>query len=506
MCKRSDLSLASIVLALLLGGKSAGQSLVLDPSFGTDGVMTYEHLAGSFATDVNAGPSGEIRVAGYAWDMGYDFFTAGVNDNGSLATAFGGGWFTLGVGTLDDGAATVVIQPDGRSILGGYTQVIDNELALVRLMPDGSLDPSFGANGTVITPFGPFDDACTSLLLEPDGKIIAGGYAKQGAWARLAVARYLPDGTLDPSFAGSGFTIVDSLGGVVDMTRQPDGKLIVLSYYFPGIYGNFCLVRLNADGSPDSTFGTNGVVLGTLAEPFGFAASTVDLAQDGRVIICGDITTGGHNFMTARFTDTGVLDTTFNYTGWASLNIQGYDEVFGASVRENGSIVLAGNTWDGSSTATHHLALVQYDPDGGLDSTFGTNGILFTDLPGGESGTCMTIDGSDRVVCVANTDSAGTGLYAVLRYAANGVGFAPAAAAQAASFVYPNPTTSALYIHIAQQTGGYLELVDVLGQPVTRLKGRITNLDVSTLPPGTFTVRSFDATGSVLGSARFIKQ
>lgn len=506
MWKRSDLSAASIVLALLSGGKTVGQSLVLDPSFGTDGVMTYDHLAGSFATGVNTGPSGDIRIAGYAWDSGYDFFAAGVNDNGSLATAFGGGWLTLGIGTLDDGGATVAVQPDGRTILGGYTQMIDNELALVRLMPDGSLDPAFGTNGTVITPLGAFDDACSTLLLEPDGRIIAGGYAKQGAWARLAVARYLPDGTLDPSFAGNGFTIVDSLGGVVDMTRQPDGKLVVLSSYFPGIYGNFCLVRLNADGSPDGTFGTNGVVLGTLAEPFGFGATTVDLDPDGRVVICGDITTGGHNFMTARFTDTGVLDTTFNHTGWASLNIQGYDEVSGAGVRESGRILLAGNTWDGSSPATHHLALVQYDTDGSLDSTFGTNGILFTDLPGGESGTCMTIDGSHRVVCVANTDSAGTGLYAVLRYAENSVGFAPGPTVKEASFVYPNPATSVLFLHIGQKPGGYLELVDVLGRPVARPRGGISNVDVSTLSPGTYTVRSFDATGVVLGSARFIKQ
>ena len=214
---------------------------ILDASFGDGGTVAtdFGHDMRDIAYDVAIQPDGKIVAVGYAQneDYGYDFALARYLPDGSLDGSFGtSGTVTTDFGYDDsDEASAVVILPDGKIVVAGYTRKAygDDDFALARYLPDGSLDVSFGTSGMVTTDFG-FErsDEVSAVVIQPDGKIVAVGYAQNESYDDdFALARYLPDGTLDASFGESGIVLTD-FGGkkterAYDATIQPDGKIVV---------------------------------------------------------------------------------------------------------------------------------------------------------------------------------------------------------------------------------------------------------------------------------------
>ena len=119
----------------------------------------------------------------------------------------------------------------GRATNGSFFQ---RGFALARLNNDGTLDPTFGANGRVLTLFGSQNAEALGVAIDPVGRIVASGSSgstatRDGAGRDFAFARYLPNGTLDPSFGTTGTTSLDFYGGgdeAADLTIQPDGKIV----------------------------------------------------------------------------------------------------------------------------------------------------------------------------------------------------------------------------------------------------------------------------------------
>jgi uncharacterized delta-60 repeat protein len=185
----------------------------------------------------------------------------------------------------------LALQPDGKLLAAGTSYSADagrNVFALARFNADGTFDATFGTGGRVLTPVDTAGDAgndqATALALAADGSIVlAGGTGTYPA--NFAAARYRPDGTLDPTF-GSGGTVVTDLGGddkAAAVAIQPDGKIVLAGHYD---YDDFAVVRANADGSLDTAFGTEGLV----RTPFGRAmdvAYAVALQPDGQIIAGG---------------------------------------------------------------------------------------------------------------------------------------------------------------------------------------------------------------------------
>src|SRR5207237_273499 len=127
----------------------------------------------------------------------------------------------------------------------------------------GGLDSTFGTGGKVGTPIGSIDDEASALVVQPDGKLVAAGYSDRGGNTTFALARYNAAGSLDTSF-GTGGKVTTAIGSTDDkaiaLVLQPDGKLVAAGYSKGGSNIAFALARYNADGSLDASFGTAGKV------------------------------------------------------------------------------------------------------------------------------------------------------------------------------------------------------------------------------------------------------
>jgi uncharacterized delta-60 repeat protein len=236
----------------------------LDTSFGGDGTVTARF--GAVAALV-AQPDGKLVVAGTSADD--DFALARFNPNGSLDTSFGvGGKVTTVFGSEASVASTLVLQPDGKLVAGGRTDGDSPEFALARYNPNGSLDTSFGTGGKVTTALGPEDDEIWALVLQPDGKLVAAGQSTDGSNEYFALARYEPNGTLDTGFnhTGTVTTKIRSGGnGATALVPQRDGKLVAAGLTFKGtqqdrLSADFALGRYIPNGSLDASFGRGGEV------------------------------------------------------------------------------------------------------------------------------------------------------------------------------------------------------------------------------------------------------
>lgn len=204
----------------------------LDLSFGTNGfVITNIGGTDDASTSAVLQPDGKIIVAGWTNVSGiYDFIVVRYNTNGSIDTTFGNnGIATANAGGDDEGAFSVVLQPDGKIVTGGYSNASGNyDFVVIRFNNNGSVDTSFGTDGIAITSLDNLNDTGRSVVLQPDGKIVLAGYIDTEF--DIGIVRYTTNGSLDTSFGISGIVITD-LGGTIDavysVVIQPDGKIVV---------------------------------------------------------------------------------------------------------------------------------------------------------------------------------------------------------------------------------------------------------------------------------------
>jgi uncharacterized delta-60 repeat protein len=246
-------------------------------------------------------------------------------------------------------ANAVAVQPDGKILAAGATFVggVGNEWALARYNGDGSLDASFGTGGLVITDIAP---EIIDLALQPDGKIVAGGRGS----GNFALARYNPDGSLDTSF-GTGGKVATDWGGddaIFSVALQPDGKIVAAGDSLSST-ADFVLARYSLDGSLDSSFGTGGKVI-TDFGGVGGRANAVVLQPDGKIVAAG-ISVHAANpatFALARYNVDGSLDSSFGIGGKVTTSFGGaFGDVANALVLQpDGKIVAAGTdeatSWD----------------------------------------------------------------------------------------------------------------------------------------------------------------
>src|SRR5919197_1391561 len=230
----------ALVLGLALPALAAAGDL--DPTFGKGGkVTTFVGPTPGEANAVAIQSDGKIVTAGGTDVDGNqsDFVLTRYNPDGSLDASFSGdGIVTTSFTPTDDHAFDVAIQTDGKIVAAGYSgsgtaNFNDTKLTLARYNTDGTLDPTFGSAGTVRTSVGPCDDYGSAVVVQSDGKIVASGssfFSTNCDNATFTVARYNPDGTLDPSFGNAGTTTTDFTAGAEFTSaqrRHTPGKNIV---------------------------------------------------------------------------------------------------------------------------------------------------------------------------------------------------------------------------------------------------------------------------------------
>lgn len=301
---------------------------------------------------------------------------------GAVDTSFNGGAQLTSVGDGEDYAFAAAVQDDGKVVTVGRTATVagGTDIAIVRHGRDGTLDTSFGNGGKVITAIAPGRgaDEARAVLVQPDGKIVVGGYTDAtGTDKDFLVVRYHSDGTLDTSFGDGGKRVTnigDGTDQVYALARQPDGKIVAAgSAAFSQSTGqDFALIRYNADGSLDAGFGVGGKVT-TAINSFGsneliYAIVLQPVGGETRIVAVG----GEGTFIAARYTSTGMLDPEFGDGGKVRALFQ---SVIGSAesvtLTGDNKIVIAGHIG-------HEFSLVQLNVDGSLDTAFGTEGRVVT--------------------------------------------------------------------------------------------------------------------------------
>jgi uncharacterized delta-60 repeat protein len=345
----------------------------LDPSFGSGGIVRTPEFPDEVAA-LTLGSDGSIVIAGYECCAFVKvFILARYLGDGSLDPSFGdGGVVRTPVSSPSSHRGepyALALLPDGRIAAGGLSEVGDPltmVFTLAQYLNDGSLDPSFGTGGIVQTPIGAGSSGILALALQSDGSLVAGGFSVITDHYAFGLARYLGDGSLDPSFGTAGIVQTDvgpsGLTTVHSLALQPDGAIVAggNSGSFDGEV--FTLTRYFSDGTLDLSFGASGIV----QTPIGDSAiiSSIALQPDGSIVAGGG---SGAQFLTpkgftlARYLGDGSLDPSFGLGGIVVTPIDQYAHLYSLALQPDGKIVAAGD--DGSIGNYVNLARYIGAPD-----------------------------------------------------------------------------------------------------------------------------------------------
>jgi uncharacterized delta-60 repeat protein len=294
----------------------------------------------------------------------------------------------------------LVLQSCGTLVVAGTVSLASGGpegFGLVRYTADGAVDPTFGTSGRTTTAIG---DAAYAFAAarRADGKTLVGGATSVGGTWSLALARYSPEGNLDPSF-GTGGVVVTALpdGGFIDgLTVQPNGSILVSGGTLASLRTWF-LARYEGNGALDGSFGTGGLVMTGLSADGGYALA---VQSNGSIV-------GTNGSVLARFDELGAADSSFGVGGivaepfGSSVSAQ----VFDVKVLSDGSILAAGGA--NGTDSIRRLAAAHFSSSGEVDAGFGSAGAVITDLGGHTDSVAwaLTIDSIGRILAVGQAGS-----------------------------------------------------------------------------------------------------
>lgn len=344
----------------------------LDNSFSGDGIVTFNSLANdnNYVWDIALQPDGSVLTTGEYYDGSrFVLDVTRITPTGLVDLNFNGdGHANPVVGTGGDTGRAVLVQPDGRILVAGETRSAGGtDMLVIRLLPDGSLDPSFGAGGIRTLAIGTGTDSVYDAELLPDGTIVGAGQAADVGGDDMFAIRLLANGNFDPAFDSDGLRVVSVAGGndgARSVARQADGKLLLGGFAFNGTDNDFAAVRLTSTGAPDATFGSSG----TMTTPVAIAAGSetayeIAIGPDGRTALAGSA--AGRDFAVVMLQGTSVADYAPG-TNWASGSA-----TFGACLRAlTGASVAAGWNVDPDANCTANDS----DPWHAIAPTTGTFG------------------------------------------------------------------------------------------------------------------------------------
>lgn len=293
----------------------------------------------------------------------------------------------------------------------------------------GSLDITFGNGGKVQTAAGVGFGNGSSVVIQSDGKIVVAGQKFNGSNWDFALVRYNSNGTLDDTFGSGGQVTTPNSSGDLgfSVAIQTNGKIVLAGYTANN--SNFTLIRYNIDGSLDNTFGSGGIVITSIVSWSNYEIS-VSIQTDGKILVAGSSlqncpTSCNSDFTLFRFDSTGTLDNTFGnggivYTDFGNQFYDATDRGFSVTVQSDGKILEAG--WTDSAIPSSDFALVRYNNDGTLDTTFGTGGKVTTNF-GSATGAVicsLAIQTDGRILGAGYSGFGGVGHFALARYNSDG--------------------------------------------------------------------------------------
>jgi uncharacterized delta-60 repeat protein len=411
---------AAVLVPTGVAGAAPGD---LDASFGGDGIVTTRIDGGQDSAEaLVVQGDGKLVAAGSAFRV---VAVTRYNEDGSLDPSFGGdGIVTTYIGFDDEGGvgSALALQEDGKLVVAGRHLIAPGDrFAFVRYNRDGSLDRSFGSDGVVSIPIFPRHAGAEAVVQQADGKLVAAGWARSAPEADddvFALVRVNPDGSPDTSF-GAGGIVLTSIGrqAVANaLVVQDDGRLVAAGWSRAGSRpSDFALVRYDRDGRLDTSFGGDGKVT-TPIRGGADAAEALVLQEDGRLVAAGWARrtrdeASNADFAIARYRDDGSLDSGFGGDGKVTTPLgTGNDFAYGLALQENGMLVAAG-------ASRRLFAVVRYRPSGQLDQSFGEGGKVTTAIgPARDVARAAAIQPNGRIVAAGSTEQGPQRDFALARY------------------------------------------------------------------------------------------
>lgn len=384
----------------------------IDTSFGGGTLVTAGGQTDDYVNGLAVQADGKPVIVGhgvFSAITGTDFMLVRHLRDGGLDPSFGTGGkvsTAFNNGGASDEAQAVAVQPDGKILVAGTSDqgATGYDFALARYNADGTLDATFGTNGRVTTSFGNGADKAYALLLQPDGKIVVGGDTSQGANGKdFALARYNANGTPDATFGTAGKVITpigangasESVYGLALQTVGDLPRIVAV-----GGEGDFIAAAYRADGTLDASFGTGGVVKGLFGTIVGAARSVV-VTPANNLVLAGH---RDHDFAAVRLLPTGSLDATFGTAGRAVfvLSADNWDEATSLVLQADGKLLLGGWIYTGNGSSADTV-LLRLNADGSRDATFGPGGARITAVAAGtrtDQGRALALQPDDRVPTV----------------------------------------------------------------------------------------------------------
>jgi uncharacterized delta-60 repeat protein len=397
-----------VLTALNTAPAEAARPGALDPSFGRNGKVTTNFGHYNYAAD--AAIDGDGRIVAVGHPEGYDFGLARYRRSGKLDRTFSGNG-KVARGVYGTPSAVTIDAKQRIVVAGSYGCDGDDcsysSAVLARYKPNGTIDRSFGFGGRVGVEFEGYDDSSfASVTVDTKGRIVvAGEVTGPGpSWSDFALARYRPNGSLDQSFGGDGTVTTDFRGrpdGAHAVAIDPQGRIVAAGAAQLGLrHADFALARYLPNGALDATFDGDGRITTHLGHSSGASSLIVD--SQGRIVAAGLADRRGREskFGLARYLPSGELDSRLGGDGTVTTKF-GREHNSGAravAIDTRGRIVAVGSTEPPRSNG--NFALARYWPSGNLDQSFSHNGKVTTTLGGDDEAASALLSSRGRIVAV----------------------------------------------------------------------------------------------------------
>ncbi|NVO19876.1 MAG: T9SS type A sorting domain-containing protein [Bacteroidetes bacterium] len=444
----------------------------------------------------------------------YDIALVRFHPDGSLDNSFGNGGVALTVTAFNETPTWAVLANDGRILVGSSAFDGSSNFGVVSCYTaNGSPDDSFGTNGYFISKFpGSTSDGLGPVCVLPDGKIIAAGMTHTTTGSSNTLIKLLPNGTLDLTFGLNGRAEGNNVY-VFSMALQKDGKILLGGRTTK----KMALTRFTSEGDIDATFGLNGLVEINYNPTNMSWAENLFVLPNGNIIGAGASTTSNlllHDFMAAEVDSNGAIINNYGTNGVATFSLPGAYIVTpaAAALQADNKVIIAGEVASDTVTSKgYHFAMVRFNSNGTVDNSFGNNGVVdYTEV---NRANCDAIAiQQDNKILLGGTMNFGSGSYtiAVARFEAgamaNGI-IEPKQKAESLA-IYPNPADDEITLNLEKPSNCELQIVDMHGELVKTLsitveKQQSLKVDLRSLIPGIYQLILINKSGNLYG--RFVK-
>ncbi len=515
MYQRIQIPLVCLLLVLLpvMIFAQAGQ---LDPSFGSGGsvVTSFPGNSGAYATDMAVQPDGRIILVGVA---GLKGAIARYLPSGTLDPSFSGDGLanTAITGHYSTAWHSVAIQADGKIVVAG--NVFDNpyyDQAIARFTSAGALDPSFGNGGIkLIDHLGSTYERCEAVSVTPSGHILVlSTWNSEDGYDVVYMAQLNDDGSFDTAFGTNGIVVYPGVNAngqsyaPKTLLVEPDGRFLIAGNYVGGFGNKMFIGRYTSTGGHVNSFGGSGIV----RVDFGYGetysrADALGLTPDGEIIVGGVILVGQKAFALAHITAAGTLDQSFGLAGLASAFFgSDFAYVDDMEITTDGKILACG--FSGPALDSVHFAMARFNSNGLLDASFGQNGTTLVELNDYDAGSACAMDATGRYLIAGYTNN-GVSRFALIGLTSGyNIGMDESDGGQAIQ-IYPVPAHEEVRIAMqAEDPSDQVSVQNALGMVVNQGPYRDGRLTLRNIPAGLYFVSVFNRQGELRARAKFLKE